>query len=304
MRIARVRALALLLLALAACGETGGESTEESAPDRKPGQEALWLAVHPYDTPSRLVVRFTPLCEYLSDRIGRPVRLHLAPSYGSQIRSIAAGEVDFAYMGPAPYLRLSDHFLARQATPAEIIAGEEVAGEPGYRGVFIARASSSIQRLEDLPGHSLALTSPRSFAGHFVPRKMLHDAGVDLTDLLDYEFLGSHERVALAVAHGDFEAGALRRDVAELYLDRGLKIIATSALLPPHVIVARPGLERALVEAVRAALLDRGPAAQRAFAAVGAQSRFAPFSDAGFAEARRIVAEAEAALPREHAIDP
>ncbi|MCP5407846.1 MAG: PhnD/SsuA/transferrin family substrate-binding protein [Chromatiaceae bacterium] len=99
----------------------------------------------------------------------------------------------------------------------------------------------------------LATTAPS--AAIICPRFMWK-AGLTLADLKDYAYLGRHERVALAVVHGDFDAGGLREDVARLYLDRGLRIIAESPLLPPHVIVARPGLAPSVTDALRAALLE------------------------------------------------
>ncbi|MCA1803915.1 MAG: PhnD/SsuA/transferrin family substrate-binding protein [Xanthomonadaceae bacterium] len=74
------------------------------APAHAASGPGLVFAVHPYDTPSRLVSRFQPLCDYLGAQLNRPVELYITTSYEDQVRKIAKDEVDIAYMGPSPYL--------------------------------------------------------------------------------------------------------------------------------------------------------------------------------------------------------
>lgn len=287
------RALLALVLALllGACHQPAGPPEGAAAPAATPdGTPALLFAVHPYDTPSRLVSRFQPLCDYLGSRLKRPVQLYLAQSYGDEIRRITHGQADLAYLGPTPYLRAHDHYLEGSGPDnIQILAGETQGGEIGYRGVIVALASGPIRSVADLRGRTLALGDPRSFSGHFVPRALLASAQMSLADLRDYAYLGRHERVALAVVHGDFEAGALREDVARLYLDRGLRVVARSALLPPHVVVARPGLDPDIAAAVCAALVDAGPDGASAMAALGAGAGFAAVDDARFDPVRATV---------------
>ncbi len=292
--------VAVVLLALTACGQTDRAPLNEPRGQAETGTDGLTLAVHPYDNPSRLMARFEPLCRYLGRQLGRPVRLYLAHSYGDQIRQIARGRVDLAYMGPTPYLRAHDNYLKKQANNIQIIAGESQNGEPNYYSVLVVRQDGPIGHVDEMKGRTIAFGSPRSFGSYFVPRAMLLDAGVQLHDLKDYEFLGRHERVALAVAHGDFEAGGLRRDIADRYLDRGLRIIGQSSRLPPHVIVARPGLDPALVERVREALLRPGADARPAFQAFSLEGRpttFSPIGDSAFDPARSILRRMETASP-------
>ena len=289
-----------LLLALSACDQTAPSATpaastaaDENAPP------ALLFAVHPYDNPSRLMARFQPLCDYLTQKLGRPVKLLLAHSYGDEIRQIARGQVDLAYMGPTPYLRAHDNYLKNAKHNVEIIAGEIQNGKANYHSVLVVPQSSPVQTVADLKNHTIAFGSPRSFSSYFVPRAMLLNNGVQLSDLKDYEFLGRHERVALAVVHGDFDAGGLRRNIADRYLDRSLRIIATSPPLPPHVIVARPGLDNAIIDQVRQALLHPGADAADALEAFSMEGRttFSPVDDQAFDLARDIVHRIETAMP-------
>jgi phosphonate transport system substrate-binding protein len=278
---------------LSGCDEQRAQAPVERKSD------GLTLAVHPFDTPSRLVERFQPLCDYLGEEIGTPVRVHVAISYEDQIRRIADGSVDLAYMGPTPYLRAHDKYMNDPSRAIEPIAGEEE-----YYSVFVVRRSSDITRIDDLKGKTVAFGSHRSFSSHYMPRALLMKHGLALGDLKDYAFLDRHERVALAVLHGDYDAGGVNRWVADKYMDQGagLKVIAVSPPLPPHAIVARVGLGAELVGKVRRALLEPDEAGKRRLAAFGQPSSFVPVTDAQFDFARRIVAALEnesrcAALP-------
>lgn len=289
--------MALIAIVAISC-DPAQESADPDSVSAAPSGTPLLLAVHPYDNPSELVARFQPLADYLSRCLDRPVELYLGHSYGDTIRRISAGQVDLAYLGPTLYLRAHDHYLGPNASPTiRILAGETVDGALGYTSVLVTLRSSPIKTVADLRDRTLAFVEHGSFSGHFVPRAMLDQAGITLADLMDYAFLDRHERVALAVVHGDFAAGGLRKEVADRYLDRGLKIIAESTQLSPHVIAARPGLDDALAEIVTRALIDPGPDAQPAFAALGPGIGFAHVEDSAFDPVRRAVYAIESAQP-------
>lgn len=245
----------------------------------------LVLIVHPFDTPSRLYQRFRPLCDYLQEAIGRPVELRVASTYEEQIHSIATGKADLTYIGPTPYLRARDHY----GGPVRLLAAEAVDGEAFYRSVIVTRGDSDIRTIADLRGRSVAFGAEMSFSSAFIPRLLLHQAGVALPDLASHAHLGRHERVALAVLHRDFDAGGLRLRIARQYLDRGLRIVAVSDPLPPHAIAARPGLPEPIAEAVRAALLQPRAGWREAFRALGEAVRFVPIADADYDLAREVV---------------
>jgi len=295
-----IRLILSSLLALSACHQQQKDSArKDKTHSFEHMSPALLFAVHPYDNPSRLTARFQPLCDYLSRQLRRPVKLLLAHSYGDEIRQIAHGQVDLAYMGPTPYLRAHDNYLHGAKRNITIIAGEIQNGKANYHSVIIVPQNSPVHRVAELAGHTLAFGSPRSFSSYYVPRAMLLNQQVQLSDLKDYEFLGRHERVALAVIHGDFDAGGLRRNIADRYLDRNLRIIATSAALPPHVIVARPGFDINLSQQVQQALLHPTDDANSAFKAFSMEGKttFSPISDDAFDQARDIVRRMETADP-------
>jgi phosphonate transport system substrate-binding protein len=272
-----LRFLDALLLALAA---VAAAPVAFAAPSGEP----LVFIVHPFDTPSRLYQRFRPLCDYLQEATGRQIDLRVASTYEEQIQHIAEGKADLTYIGPTPYVRARDHY-----GPVQLLAAEAEGGRAFYQSVIVVRRDSPVQSLADIRQRTMAFGADKSFSSFYIPRLMLQNAGVRLPDLKNYAYLGRHERVALAVLHRDFDAGGLRLEIAQQYLERGLRIIATSDPLPPHAIAARPGLPQPLAEAVRKALLQPGEGARAAFRAMGEDVSFVPITDADYDLARRVV---------------
>jgi phosphonate transport system substrate-binding protein len=85
---------------------------------------------------------------------------------------------------------------------------------------------------------------------------MIHRAGVSDKDLRRFEFLGSHDNVALGVLSGDFDAGAVKDEIFYKYQKQGLKELAATPEIPDHVFVARNSLPAALVKKIRSALFS------------------------------------------------
>ena len=245
----------LLALSLVGCDSEAPEPSEGPPPSQaSPG---LVLLVHPFDTPSRLLERFGPLTRYLTEALGKPVKLEIARTYIDQIRRITSGQADLAYMGPTPFLRAQAFYLKDAGEKLTPLAEEVIDGQATYRSVIVSRKDGPLRTLKDISSRLMAFGAHHSYSSHYVPRVLLLQHGIDLHRLKDYAFLGRHERVALAVLHGDFDAGGLRLDVARQYLARepGLRILATSPPLPPHLIVARPGLDAATQATIQDALL-------------------------------------------------
>lgn len=246
------------------------------------------FVVHPYDTPSRIYARFRPLTLVLSGVLGRPLRLVIASTYDEQIEMIASGRADLAYIGPTPYVR------ARERGRVSILAGEAEGGQAFYQSALVVRADSPLQKVADLAGKRIAFGAEISMSSAVAPKLILAQAGLKRTDIAEIAHLDRHERVALSVLHGDFDVGGLRLDIAKAYLPRGLRILATSQPLPPHVIAASPRVSAMEAEKVRLALLHPDAATQEALRALGSGVRFVELDDAHYAGVRRMLRMLEA----------
>ncbi|MFN3751654.1 MAG: PhnD/SsuA/transferrin family substrate-binding protein [Thiobacillus sp.] len=241
------------------------------------------FVVHPYDTPSRIYARFRPLTLYLGGVLGRPVRLVIASTYDEQIEMIATGRADLAYIGPTPYVR------ARERGRVTLLAGEAEGGQAFYQSAVVVRADSPYQQLTDLVGKRVAFGAEISMSSAVAPKLILARAGVRRADLAEIAHLDRHERVALSVLHGDFDAGGLRLDIAKAYLPRGLRVLATSQPLPPHVIAASPRVISEDASRVRLALLYPDATGHEALRALGPDVHFVELDDAHFSGVRGML---------------
>lgn len=212
-------------------------------------EQPIVLAVHPYLPFQELQKRYQPLADYLKAALGKEVVVRVGRDYREHITHIGKDKVDIAYIGPATYVRMVEKYGRKP-----LLARLEVKGESVFHGYLVTNANSGVHDIQSLRGKRLAFGDPESTMSHLVPRHMLLEAGVDVGDLADYQFLGSHKNVALAVLSEAFDAGAVKEEVMEYYKGRGLKAFAKSAPFSEHLFVARADAPDEFVEAVSTAL--------------------------------------------------
>lgn len=211
----------------------------------------LKLGIHPYLSSTEIVRRFTPLAEYLSRELKRPVTIEIANSYATHIRNVGTDIVDIALLGPASYV-----IMTREYGRRPLLAVFESNGTKTFRGAIIAKKDSPISSLSQLKGGKFAFGDKASTMGHLVPRYLLLKHGVAISDLAGHAFLTNHENVCLGVLAGDFDAAAVKEDVFIEYEHKGLKAIAFSPAINDHVFVASAKLPRETVQALRKALIS------------------------------------------------
>jgi phosphonate transport system substrate-binding protein len=112
-----------------------------------------------------------------------------------------------------------------------------------------------VQSLAGLADKRFAFGDPESTMSHIVPRHMLMRAGVARGLPAQRRFLGSHKNVALGVLVGDYDAGAMKKEVFDEFASRGLRALAVTPGVPDHLLLSRSSLPAADVQRLRRALL-------------------------------------------------
>lgn len=252
-----------------------------------PAQAEIRFGVHPFKPASKLFEAFTPLTDYLSEKMGEKVSLQISKDYQIHTDAIGKGDLDIAYLGPASYVSLRNNYgeiplLARQA----------INGNPVFRGKIFVHKNSPIQSLHELKGKKFAFGEPHSTMSHLVPRYTLYQAGVSVEQFSSYKFAGDHVNVALGVLSGDFDAGATKEDVYYKYEARGLRSIATTPPLSDHVFVASKKMPHAKVTKLREILLniDKDPKGQNILQAMTAGvTALVPVQDGDYDSLRAVL---------------
>lgn len=214
-------------------------------------EKPLVLAVHPYLPEAEIQKRFQPLVEYLRIKLDRPVEVRVGGDYQDHIYTIGNDKVDVAFLGPVGYVRVVKSFGVKP-----VLAAFEVNHNPYLYGVIATRQDSNLNELKDLANKRFAFGDSESTMSHIVPRYLLIRAGIPNGAPLNHQFLGSHINVALGILSGDFDAGAMKREVFDQYERKGLRIMAITPGVPDHLFVARGNLPRPLLEKLRDALLE------------------------------------------------
>lgn len=213
-------------------------------------EQELILGVHPFKPPTLLMKAFTPLASYLSERLGRPVVVQISKDYQSHIDLAGSDKLDIAYLGPAPYVQMTEKYGKKR-----LLARQAIAGSPTFHGKIFVRDDSPIQTLLDLRGKRIALGDPNSTMSNLLPRYLLLEAGITAKDLAGIGALSDHLNIVLAVLAGEYAAGGVKEDVFFAQQQRGLRAIATSPPISDHLFVASNSLDVNTVQILRSAML-------------------------------------------------
>jgi phosphonate transport system substrate-binding protein len=214
-------------------------------------EEQLVLWVHPYLPATEIIKKFSPLADYLSTNTCLSIQIKVSKTYKSHIKNVGEGRTDLAYLGPASYVKLA-HIYGKQT----LLACLKVNGNPYFHGMIVVRENSRITTLEDLADKKFAFSDPNSTMGYLVPRYMLFEKGVPIEALKEYNFLGSHNDVALAVIGGYYDAGSVKEGVYYKYKNRGLKMLAQSPPISEHLFVVNKNIPARIVYNVRQLLIN------------------------------------------------
>jgi phosphonate transport system substrate-binding protein len=256
-------------------------------------QERLTLAVLPFLGATELVDRFTPLANYLGQRLGAEVILEISADYEEHIELIGQDQVEIAYMGPAPYVTMVDVYGRKP-----ILARLETDGTPTLQGVIIVRRDAPFTGLADLKGRRFAFGDPNSTMSHILPRYMLLRAGIDLDDLAYFEAVHNHHNVVLGVLMGAFDAGAVKEDVFAEFEAEGLRALARTPPISELLFVASNTLPAGMVADIRQYLLEMGESPLGLEILTGIQHNITglvPATDEDYHELRAIMRELEKA---------
>jgi len=217
---------------------------------------SLTFGVYTSDKPTAMYRKFKPILDYLEGRFKRDgldvgLKIKIYPSYSAALNAIVNGDVDFARFGPASYI------LAKERNrDIRLLAMEHKKNQKRFYGIFIVPEPSSITSLEEIKGKSFAFGDKNSTIGRYLSQAELVKAGVHEKDLANYAYLGRHDKVALAVAAGNYDAGVVKENTYKKYAaSKGLKKIARF----PNVTkpwVVRAGFDEKLFGIVQQALWE------------------------------------------------
>lgn len=221
------------------------------------------------DDPSEVIEGTQPLADYLAEKLssygitGGTVRI--ASSMEQMAELLKNGEVDIYFDSIFPATYISDQ------TGAQIVLRRWRFGVEEYHSVIFASKSSGISSVQDLRGQIMVMDAPYSTSGYMLPAVHLLDEGLSLSAKRTYDdpvdanevgfvFSYDDENTLQWVLSGRAEAGVVddyRYDVAfpAEVTSNDLVVLARTDGVPRQVMVVRPGMDTALLEALKQVLI-------------------------------------------------
>jgi phosphonate transport system substrate-binding protein len=199
-----------------------------------------------------MLAMMAPVLESLERSVAKRIDLHIYCRYPNAQNALVVGDVDIMRVGPATYIE------AKRRNPGISLL---LAQNGRVRGCIFVNGQSGIHSLADLKGKSIAFVEDSSTTGNYLPKVKLLQAGLTARDLRGggTNFLGSHDKVARAVAANRFDAGAANASVVEPFLQKsggtlrvllelkedymGLPWVASQNVAPEVAATIRAGLQ-------------------------------------------------------------
>lgn len=157
------------------------------------------LGVHPLHSPSKLVLTYGPLADYLSSKLDNAhITVEASKDYARFEEKLKAQHFDFIL--PNPY-----QTLIAQNYGYEVI--NQVGRQEIFKGILLVRKDSKITKLADLKGKTISYPAPTALAGAMMPQYFLKHQGLDL-NLLEHHYVGTQESSIMHVYYNKSNVAA------------------------------------------------------------------------------------------------
>ncbi len=209
----------------------------------------ITFGILPFVSAEQLVIRFTPLVNYLSQHLNTEIRIETAPGFKEfSQRTTKDKRYDILFTAP--------HFYpsARKAG-YRLIASVD---SPGMRAVFVVPKKSNIKTIDDLKGKRLATVDTKSLATLLV-RKKLKEHGINPDTDLKIIATPTHNASLLSAYHGVTDASALMQPpyaAASQQVRDNMRIIAKTKRAPHIPISVSNRISNECAEDIRYLLLN------------------------------------------------
>ncbi len=244
--------LAFLLLA---CQSRAPES--HPADRTPPEPTVIRVSAIPDENPTDLIRKYAPLVAHLEKALGAEVVYTPATDYGAVVQALAAGKVDFAWLGGFTFVQ------AKRFAGAVPLCMRRIDRE--FRSGFVVHKDSGITTMEEMKGNRFAFGSKSSTSGHLMPRHFMSSM-FNIDPTRDFHgaplYSGSHDATVKMVESGKVDAGAANLLVIERLLKNKkvdpqlVKLMWTTPPYVDYVWAARSTVTAKMREKFKAAFLS------------------------------------------------
>ncbi|WP_353948578.1 phosphate/phosphite/phosphonate ABC transporter substrate-binding protein [Sporolactobacillus sp. Y61] len=197
--LAVMMACALVFL-LAACGNNDSASGDSGSNGNKKEIKELTMGFVPSQEADQIADTVKPLSDYLSKKLGVPVKAQVMTDFSGLVEGMRSGTIDIGFTNPFGYVQAADR------ANAEVLVKAIRLGSDTYRAQFVVSANSKLKSVDDIAktkGLKWAYPDPLSTSGYLFPGSLLMDKGVkNLETFYTQQAAGGHDSAVLAVYNG------------------------------------------------------------------------------------------------------
>jgi phosphonate transport system substrate-binding protein len=140
-------------------------------------QDPLTLGLFPRRSAKLTFEMFSPLAEYLSTQLGRPVQLETAASFDDFWNGVTTTRYDIAHYNQYHYIR------SHRKLGYDVVAMNEEFGNARIAGSIDVRVDSNVNKLQDLKGEKIVFGGgPKAMMSYIIPTYLLRMAGLEKGD--------------------------------------------------------------------------------------------------------------------------
>lgn len=262
--------LALATGFLAACGADKEEGSNAEGGKEGYVPETLTVQFVPSQNADTLEAKAKPLEDLLSAELGIPVEVSVSTNYNTIIEAMASKQVDVGFLPPTAYVLAHDKGAANVILQAQRYGVDDATGAPTeelvdfYKSMFVVKADSGINSIEDLKGKKIAFQDVTSSAGYVWPAASLMDADIDPIEDVEGVTVKGHDQAVIAVLNGDVDAGVVFQDARNIVkgdyptVFEDTKVIHFTEGIPNDTISVRSDMDAAWVKKIQDAFVAIG----------------------------------------------
>lgn len=198
-QISKRRLICLFILVSSGCTEKNNKLEITYADDIPRIQKEIRFGIHPLHNPERLLKVFGPLVELLNERIPEyQIKIEASRNYKVFEEKLQKRELEVAL--PNPY-----QTITALQYGYKIFA--KMGDDNNFRGLFIIRKDSSINKLSDLKSKKISYPAPTALAATMMPQYYLYENGINVLKDIKNMYVGSQESAILNVFMKESDVG-------------------------------------------------------------------------------------------------
>jgi len=231
-----------------------------SPSDAVTNDTAVKVAIASVVSPKESYAYYEDMIQYISRKLGGPVKIVQKRSYAEVNDLIRNNEIDFAFVCGGAYIDGNSEFGMK------LLVAPKMYGRTTYHSYIIVPKNSNYTHLTDLRGKKFAFSDPLSNSGKLYPEfrlALINETpasffGMDEKGRYNYFYTYSHDNSIIAVAEGLADGAAVDSLVYEYMKDTKPEIISKTRIIEisppfgiPPVVVPKeinPFLEQRLKE--------------------------------------------------------